>query len=108
TQNNPSAAEEISKMVGKITHKKFSESDRPPEKGIMGMFLPKKKSSSESWEGTEFLKTQFIMSMPEGKHVVIVQNYTNRPILCDTPRFFEEKDLAKKVFNLREFTGPPP
>ena len=63
----------------------------------------------------EFLRPSFLMSMPQDKHVVLVQNYMNRPIYCDTPKFFLETkkrkgkgSIAEKVLNLRTFEGPKP
>ena len=107
SQNNESSAEQIVKMAGKVTIKKHSYSEKGGGKDVMSLLFPG-KSVSESWDQTDFLKPGFIMSMPEDKHIVLVQNYMTRPILADTPKFFLEDDLAKKVYNLRSFKGPPP
>lgn len=111
SQNNEATARVVSEIAGKITYNKHSYSDggkEGPSKGLQSMLAIKKKRASESFESTEFLKTSFIMSMPEGKHLVFVQNYTNRPIMCDTPRFFEIEEFAKRAFNLRSLNGPKP
>mgnify|MGYP002716722487 CR=1 FL=1 len=107
SQNNETSAEQISKMAGKVTIKKHSLSEKSAGKDPISFLFPG-KSASESWDQVDFLKPGFIMSMPENKHVVMVQNYMTRPILADTPKFWLEKDINKKVYNLREFTGPPP
>ncbi len=112
-QNNETTAKIVSEMAGKITYTKESLSDRSGgnnslTKGIQEIVKIRKKSSSQSMESTEFLKQSFIMSMPEGKHLVFVQNYTNRPIMCDTPRFFEMPEFKEKTFNLRSLEGPRP
>jgi type IV secretory pathway TraG/TraD family ATPase VirD4 len=108
SQNNEATAQAISKMSGRITYNKFSYSEKSPPKGIAGLFKGPGKAVSESWDSTEFLKPSFIMSMPQDKHIVLVQNYMDRPILADTPKFFLQKDIAAKVYNLRTFEGPPP
>ena len=114
SQNNETTAKAVSESAGKTTYTKQNISDGEKKKGLqtaglLGDLLEyKKKSSSESFEGTEFIKSSFVMSLPPGKHLVQVQNFMNRPILCDTPKFFEDKELKKLVFNLRDLTGPIP
>nr|WP_274610901.1 type IV secretory system conjugative DNA transfer family protein [Rhodovibrio sodomensis] len=114
SQNNESTAEAISKAAGKMTFMKQGFNDGGKKKpfdmkGILGeMFETKKTTSSESFESTEFLKSADLMSLPPNKHVVLVQNFMNRPIMADTPKFFLDKDLASRVFNLMNFTGPAP
>ena len=114
TQNNENTAKQISEMAGKMTFQKQSLSDKP-RKGIEGFLRGPGKSASESWEGVEFLRPSFLTSMPRDKHVVLVQNFMNRPIYCDTPKFFLETknrkgkgSIAEKVLNLRTFVGPKP
>jgi hypothetical protein len=114
SQNNEATAKAVSEASGKTTYVKQNISDGEKKKmagmdGMFGdMFSTKKKNSSESFEATEFLKSSFIMSLPPGKHLVQVQNFMNRPVLCDTPRFFDDKNLRKLVYNLRDFSGPAP
>lgn len=114
TQNNENTAKQISEMAGKMTFQKTSFSDRP-RKGLEGFLFGKGKSASESWESVEFLRPSFLMSMPQDKHVVLVQNYMSRPVYCDTPKFFLETkkrkgkgSIAEKVLNLRTLEGPKP
>ena len=70
--------------------------------------MKKEIISGENWEKRDFIDASFIMSMPVGKHIVLVQNFMNRPILSDTPRFFEEPEIARRVYNLRTGKGPKP
>lgn len=112
SQNNPSTAEEISKMAGKTTFKSYNANEKgagekDPVEKFFSIFR-KKMSYSESWSSTEFLKPSFIMSMPENKHIVLVQDFMNRPILADTPKFWLEPEIASKVYNLFTGQGPKP
>ena len=109
SQNNETAARAISQMAGSMTYKKASygmkEYGDPVTK-----FLDLKKEiiTGENWEKRDFIDASFVMSMPDGKHIVLVQNFMNRPILADTPRFFEEPEISKRVYNLRTGAGPKP
>lgn len=121
SQNNNTTAERISKMVGKMTYKSESYSDSGGKSGggkVKGAlsdisiedFLPKqkKKNKNESWQSVELLKPSDLMSLPNDKHILIVQNFTNRPIKADTALFFKYPEIAKKVFNTRTKVGPLP
>lgn len=109
SQNNETAARSISQMAGSMTYKKASYG-RKEHGDPITKFLDFKKEiiTSENWEKREFIDASFVMSMPDGKHIVLVQNFMNRPILSDTPRFFEEPEIAKRVYNLRTGAGPKP
>lgn len=109
SQNNETAAKAISSMAGSMTYKKASYAKKEFGDPIT-KFLDLKKEiiSSEHWEKREFLSPSFIMAMPRGKHIVLVQNFMNRPLLSDTPRFFTEPEIGKRVYNLRTGTGPRP
>jgi type IV secretion system protein VirD4 len=109
SQNNETAARSISQMAGSMTYKKASYT-RKEHGDPITKFLDLKKEiiSGENWEKREFIDASFVMSMPDGKHIVLVQNFMNRPILSDTPRFFEEPEIAKRVYNLRTGGGPKP
>ena len=109
SQNNETAAKSISSMAGSMTYKKAHYGKKPYGDPITKFFDWKKEIiSSEQYEKREFIDPAFVMSMPEGKHIVLVQNFMNRPILADTPRFFLEKDILDKVYNLRTGKGPKP
>jgi len=109
SQNNETAARSISAMAGSMTYKKASYAKKEHGDPIT-KFLDLKKEiiTGENWEKRDFIDASFVMSMPVGKHIVLVQNFMNRPILSDTPRFFEEPEIAKRVYNLRTGTGPKP
>lgn len=109
SQNNETAAKSISAMAGSMTYKKASYGMKEPNDPISKFFGVKKEIiTSENWERRDFIDASFVMSMPVGKHIVLVQNFMNRPILSDTPRFFEEPEIAKRVYNLRTGSGPKP
>lgn len=109
SQNNETAARTISAMAGSMTYKKASYAKKDHGDPIT-KFLGFKKEiiTGENWEKRDFIDASFVMSMPRGKHIVLVQNFMNRPILSDTPRFFEEPEIGKRVYNLRTGSGPKP
>lgn len=108
SQNNEKTAKTVSEMAGKITYKSSSESGgKSPIPGSLGKLFSK-KSTTDSWQSVEFLKVSDIMSMPQDKHVVLVQNFMNRPIRLTTPKFFLEDDIKAKAYNLRDFSGLAP
>ena len=116
SQNNEATAKAIAEMAGKMPYTKHSYSEKAGGGGgnkdnpfaALENLIPKGKSVSESYEGMEFLKPGFIMSMPPGKHIVMVQNFMNRPILADTPRFYLEKRFQEISYNLVTLTGMSP
>ena len=109
SQNNESAAKSVSSMAGSMTYRKASYTKKEFGDPVT-KFLDMKKEviGSTNWEKRDFLDPSYVMSMPEGKHIVLVQNFMNRPILSETPRFFEEPEIAKRVYNLRTGKGPKP
>lgn len=108
SQNNEKTAKTISEMAGKITYKSSSESGgSSPIPGSLGKIFSK-RNTTDSWQAVEFLKPSDIMSMPLDKHIVLVQNFMNRPIRLDTPKFFQEDDIKGRAYNLRDFTGLAP
>lgn len=109
SQNNETAARQVSNMAGSMTYKKASYGKKDSGDPLT-KFLDLKKEiiTSENWEKRDFIDASFVMSMPVGKHIVLVQNFMNRPILSDTPRFFEEPEISKRVYNLRTGQGPKP
>lgn len=109
SQNNETAARSISQMAGKMTYLKenYGFKDGDPFSKFMGGGK-KEVVTGESWEGRDFIDVSFIMSMPQDKHLVLVQNFMNRPILADTPKFFLVPEIAGRVYNLRTGSGPKP
>ena len=109
SQNNETAARSISAMAGSMTYMKASYSMKEHGDPVT-KFLDMKKEiiTGTNWEKRDFIDASFVMSMPIGKHIVLVQNFMNRPILSDTPRFFEEPSISSRVYNLRTGGGPKP
>lgn len=113
TLNNDTAAKRLSEMAGKFTYQKTSYSDKSDggkgvEKIIKDLIPGSKKSKSQSFEAVELLKPSYLMSLPKGKHVILVQNFMNKPIEADTAQFFKYPEIAAKVFNMRTQQGPRP
>ena len=109
SQNNEAAARTVSQMAGNMTFKKANYTMKDHGDPI-SKFLDVKKEiiSGDHWEKREFIDTSFVMSMPSNKHIVLVQNFMSRPILADTPKFFLEKEIMGRVYNLRTGAGPRP
>ena len=109
SQNNESAARAISNMSGSMTYRRASYGRKKVADPISrALGLKKEYVTSESWDKREFISASFVMSMPVGKHLVLVQNFMNRPILSDLPRFFEHPEIAGRVYNMRTCAGPKP
>lgn len=109
SQNNETAAKTISQMAGAMTFKKANYQTKKGEDPVTQLLAIRKEvANTENWEKRDFIDASFVMSMPLGKHIVLVQNFMNRPILANTPRFFEEPDIARRVYNLRTGSGPKP
>lgn len=109
SQNNETAARSVSSMAGKMTYLKesYGYKENDPVQKFMGNKY-KEIVSGKSWEGRDFIDVSFVMAMPQDKHLVLVQNFMNRPILADTPKFFMVPELLERVFNLRTGAGPKP
>lgn len=109
SQNNETAARSISQMAGKMTYLKenYGFKDGDAVSKFMGQGK-KEVVTGESWEGRDFIDISFVMAMPQDKHLVLVQNFMNRPILADTPKFFLVDEIKNKVYNLRDGKGPKP
>lgn len=109
SQNNDSAARAITEMAGSMTYLKAGYGMKEYGDPITKFFDMKKEIiTGTNWEKRSFIDTSFVMSMPANKHIVLVQNYMNRPILADTPKFFQEPELLARVFNMRTGQGPKP
>jgi hypothetical protein len=114
SQNNEKTAKAISERVGKTTilSQSQSDKDRKPMLGLGGVLsgIDKTKGSSNSlsWQSVDFLNPGTVMAMPDGKHIVLVQDFMNRPILADSTPYFADPDLVDRCFNPRTFTGPYP
>ena len=65
-------------------------------------------SASENIEAVSLLNASNIGTMPEGKHLVIVQNFLNRPVWCDSAFYFKDPELRKATYNPYTREGPKP
>ena len=109
SQNNEAAAKAISSMAGSMTFKKAHYTRHNYGDPITkALDIKKEEISQEQWEKREFIDPAFVMSLPQDKHIVLVQNHMNRPILSNTPKFFLESQILKRVYNLRTGNGPKP
>lgn len=109
SQNNETAARSVSQMAGKMTYLKENYGFKDTDSFSKFMGNGKKEVvTGESWEGRDFIDVSFVMAMPQDKHIVLVQNFMNRPILADTPKFFLVPEISQRVYNLRTGEGPKP
>src|SRR3546814_3622051 len=46
--------------------------------------------------------------MKPGTHLILPQNFLNRPMKVESPFFFEDEAMLAKVFNPRTKRGPAP
>ena len=109
SQNNDGAAKQISEMAGSMTYMKHNYGKKDHGDPITKFFdMNKEIITGSHWEKRSFIDPSFVMSMPAGKHIVLVQNFMSRPILSETPKFFAEPEISRKVYNLRTGSGPRP
>lgn len=102
-QNSPATIKEIAEMVGKTTVKRKSISRQTGLKG--GSFFG--GNLSESLEGVNLLNSDSLSRMPDSTHLLIVQGFLARPVQCRTPRYWEDRFVAKRALNPRTGVGPP-
>ena len=95
-QNDPETIKEISSAVGETTFVKTSVSR---ETGIKSN--PLKGNRSESHEKSMLLNTGNLSSMPPRTHYIIVQNYMNRPVHCESSVYYRDPELSRRAWNPR-------
>jgi type IV secretion system protein VirD4 len=105
TQNDHETAGHYQKMVGKTTIRKQSYSRNA---GLSKSANPWARNESIASESVDFLRPEDIMAQKVGTHLVLAQNFLNRPMKVDSPMFFEDPAMLKKVFDPRTGKGPPP
>ena len=105
TQNDHETAAHYQKMVGKTTIRKQSYSRNA---GLSKSANPWARNESIASESVEFLRPEDVMAMKPGTHIVLAQNFLNRPMKVDSPFFFEDPAMLAKVFDPRRKKGPPP
>lgn len=104
-QNDIETAKHYINMVGKTTIRKVSASR---QLGFSKQANPWAKNESVSIDQTDFLRTEDVMAMKPGTHIILPQNFMNRPIRCKSPMFYEDPQLLSRVLNLRTNMGPKP
>jgi len=90
TQNEFKTAKDISDSIGKKTRLRKSYS------GQFGKII---KNTQEGQEGVPLVLSQEIMSLPQGKTLILVQNHFETPILAETALWFKDKTLSKHIEN---------
>ena len=93
-QNSAKTIRDLADMVGDTTVKRYSTSR------TVGL----KKDTwsgnrSESLDKVRFLGVNTLGAMPEGKHILVVQNWMHRPIRCDSAVYYKDPELLKRVWN---------
>ncbi len=94
-QNDPESVEKIQKMVGQTTVRDRNQSGT---EGLSKQANPLAKSVSEQTSGVNFLRNEDISAITPGKNMILAQNFMNRPLLLDTPMFFQDPEMVKKVY----------
>lgn len=105
SQNDAETAAHYQKAVGKTTVRKQSFSRNT---GLSKTANPFAKNESIASEGVDFLRTEDITAMEPGTHLILPQNFLNRPLKVKSPFFFEDEEMLAKVFNPRTGKGPAP
>lgn len=105
SQNDAETAAHYQKTVGKTTIRKSSHSRQA---GLSKSSNPFARNESISSEGVDFLRIEDITAMQPGTHLVLPQNFLNRPIKVESPFFFKDENMLAKVFNPRTGKGPAP
>lgn len=105
SQNDPETAAHYVKTVGKTTVRKQSYSRNA---GLSKTANPFARNESIASEGVDFLRNEDITAMEPGTHLILPQNFLNRPLKVRSPFFFEDMGMLAKVFNPRTGKGPKP
>ncbi|MBD2745848.1 type IV secretory system conjugative DNA transfer family protein [Microvirga sp. BT688] len=93
-QNNTDTIDKFKKMVGETT---IQRAQKTYNEGLSKSANPMAWSRSEQVENISFLRSEDIASLKPGKNIVLVQNFLNRPMQLDTPFFFKDDEMMKKV-----------
>lgn len=92
SQNDNDTADMIAKMVGDTTIRKGSLSFQD---GLSKSAFS--WSRSDTVEKVPFLRHADIIGMQPGTHLVLVQNFMNRPMKLNTPMYFKDPEMAALV-----------
>ncbi|MGN0919587.1 MAG: type IV secretory system conjugative DNA transfer family protein [Alphaproteobacteria bacterium] len=94
-QNNEQTAERFSKMIGtKTIEVKSTSKQEGMNTDINQRFS---QNVSRSFQQSNVVSIANIMSLDKTKQYVIVQNFTEHPILADAPRYFLDRKFLKRT-----------
>ncbi|MBY0362973.1 MAG: type IV secretory system conjugative DNA transfer family protein [Phreatobacter sp.] len=93
-QNNKSTVDQIQGMVGKTTIRRASNSYQDGFTKQAFSF-----NRSDTVEETDFIRAVDVASFPPGEHIVLVQNFMQRPMKLKTQFFFEDPELRDRVYS---------
>ena len=102
-QNNKQTVDLIIGMVGKTTIRRGTHSY---QEGVHKDASPFKWNRNDTAEETDFLRPVDISGMKPGEHLVLVQNFLNRPMKLKTDMFYNNPEMRKKVHSRGQ--GPKP
>src|SRR3546814_6110341 len=80
--------------VGKTTIRKASFSRQA---GLSKSTNPFARNESLASEGVDFLRIEDITAMKHGTHLILPQNFLNRPMKVESPFFFEEDRKSTRL-----------
>ncbi len=92
--NNDAAAKRIGDMIGKVT---IIEKSRSREEGIGANVNPFKANVTKSYKEHMIWAGGDILNMEKGIQLVLIQGFTRRPIVCQTPFFFKDPKFRRMV-----------
>ena len=92
--NNENTADRFSKMIGGSTDRDWSDSRT---EGLSKNANPFAVSRSYTWVNQPLYGINDFMTQPKGTHVLLYQNFSRFPIVCDTPFYFKHPKLKHLV-----------
>ena len=95
-QNDKDTIREVADTVGKTTIRRFSVSRQTGWKGT-----PWSGNRSESIEGVNLLSEANVASMKPNHHLLIVQDFLNRPVDCESCAYYREPLMLSRSWNPR-------
>lgn len=94
-QNNEKTAERFDKMIGQKTVEVESKSH---SRGINVSSNERfRENVNVNVQGTSVIGVARMMSLPKEKQLVIMQGFTTRPIIADSPRWFLDPNMKRKA-----------
>ena len=93
-QNDKDTIREVADTVGKTTIKRFSISRPTGWKGT-----PFSGNRSESIEAVSLLSEANLGSMAPNHHILIVQDFLNRPIDCESCAYHRDPEMLRRSWN---------